>query len=70
MMLCEVGHVDMHAESTFTRIRLEDSGEELQQRRLPGTVRSDESDLVTAIEREVECLVDDVVVVGLPHAAE
>src|SRR5688500_16776370 len=64
LVLREIPDRGFMAHLPLAGIRLERSREELQQRRLAGTVRSDESDLVRPLENQVEMLVDGSVAIG------
>ncbi len=70
LVLREVRDVDVVAELALSAVGLERTGEHLEQRGLAGAVGPDERDLVASVQREVEILVHDVVVVGLRHAFE
>jgi hypothetical protein len=48
----------------------EDAGEELQQRRLPRAVRTDERDALAALDQDVRAVVDRDVAVLLPRALQ
>ena len=65
LMLGEVRDVHVQAERARARVGLEHAREHLEQGRLAGAVRPDERDLVAAVQREVEPVVDHEVPVGL-----